>query len=201
MRTQIKFAFLVSVTLIAGQAGAQESIPTFDSARLERLDAYIQGAIDRKEIPGAVVVVTDRDGVVHHAAMGSADIDTGRPMTEDSIFRIASMTKAITTTAALMLHDEGKLNVNDPVRKYIPEVGKAKVFHDGEPKPAAAGADETFELRLPASRPRFECGLGIWLPALVESLATPCTTRRRSGAWCHRRYRPPTTYERSSLVW
>ena len=130
MRTQIKFAFLVSVTLIAGQAGAQESIPTFDSARLERLDAYIQGAIDRKEIPGAVVVVTDRDGVVHHTAMGSADIDTGRPMTEDSIFRIASMTKAITTVAVMQLYERGHFMLGDPVAEYIPAFAEMNVISE-----------------------------------------------------------------------
>ena len=93
----------------------------FDPARLARLDAVIQEQIDQKKIAGVVLYVA-RDGQeVRHRAYGPADIAAGRPMGTDAIFRIASMSKAVTTTAIMLLYEEGKLMLHDPVSKYIPE--------------------------------------------------------------------------------
>ncbi len=82
--------------------------------------------IDAKEIPGAVTLVATRDRITHLRAIGHAGPNGAKPMRKDSIFWIASMTKPITGTAILMLQDEGKLNVNDPVSKYIPEMAGLK---------------------------------------------------------------------------
>ena len=93
-------------------------------ARLPEIDAVnatMKGFVDSKEIAGAVTLVADGDKSLHLASTGMADIETKRPMATDSIFWIASMTKPITATAVMMMQDEGKLSVDDPVSKYLPE--------------------------------------------------------------------------------
>src|SRR5207302_1816333 len=77
--------------------------------------------IKDKQIAGAVTLVMRHGRIVHFAAVGSADVARERPMTRDAIFEIASMTKPITATAIMILQDEGKLSVTDPVSKYIPK--------------------------------------------------------------------------------
>ena len=85
------------------------------------MGAAMQKAVDDQEIAGAVTVVTTQNKVLHCEATGWADIAAGKPMTPDSVFWIASMTKPVTAVAVLMLQDEGKLNVADAVAKYLPE--------------------------------------------------------------------------------
>ena len=82
--------------------------------------------IAAKEIPGAVTLVATRDRVTHLAATGHAGPEGTAPMRKDAIFWIASMTKPITGTAILMLQEEGKLSVDDPIAKYIPELAALK---------------------------------------------------------------------------
>jgi len=80
------------------------------------------GFIERQEISGAVTLVAAGGKVIHHEAVGEADIATKAPMRRDTIFWIASMTKPATATAVLMLQEEGKLGLDDPVGKYLPEL-------------------------------------------------------------------------------
>ena len=94
--------------------------------QLPGVGAAMQAAIDAREIAGAVTVVVTKDQIVHLQANGLADIAAGRPMQPDSLFWIASMTKPVTAVAVLMLQDEGKLNVPDPVAKYIPAFADLK---------------------------------------------------------------------------
>jgi CubicO group peptidase (beta-lactamase class C family) len=82
--------------------------------------------MDRHEIAGAVTMVVTRDQVRHLEASGFADVAARKPMQPDTVFWIASMTKPITAAAVLMLQDEGKLNVHDPVSKYLPEFASLK---------------------------------------------------------------------------
>lgn len=86
----------------------------------------MQEMIQAKEIPGAVTLVATRERVTHLEATGSADAAGKKPLRKDSIFWIASMTKPITGAAILMLQDEGKLSVDDPVAKYVPEMANLK---------------------------------------------------------------------------
>ncbi len=83
--------------------------------------AAIQPFVDRHEIAGAVALVTTKDKLLCLEPIGRADVDAGSPMRADTMFWIASMTKSLTTTAMMMLVDEGKLDINDPVEKYLPE--------------------------------------------------------------------------------
>lgn len=86
----------------------------------------VRAQVEAGEVAGAVTLVTDRERVLHLEAVGLADVTAKTPLTTDSIFWIASMTKPIIGTAVMMLQDEGKLSVDDPVGKYIPELAHLK---------------------------------------------------------------------------
>ena len=89
--------------------------------RLGRIRALVQSHIAAKDLSGAVTLVARRGKVVHLEAHGLADIDARKPMTTGALFRMASMTKPLTAASILMLMEEGKLLLSDPVSKYIPE--------------------------------------------------------------------------------
>ncbi|MGQ0682168.1 serine hydrolase domain-containing protein [Bradyrhizobium sp.] len=110
------------------------------------IDACLRGAIERKDVPGAVALVTDRERVLYRGAFGVADVATGRPLTPDALFRIASMTKPITSLALMQLVEQGRLGLDDPAARYLPDLAGLKVVESFD---AATGA---CRLR-PASRP------------------------------------------------
>jgi CubicO group peptidase (beta-lactamase class C family) len=89
--------------------------------KLPGVGAAIEDMVAKREIAGAVTVVLDRRAILHLETSGFADVAGKRPMTPDTLFWIASMTKPVTGIAILMLQDEGKLAVSDPVAKYLPE--------------------------------------------------------------------------------
>jgi CubicO group peptidase (beta-lactamase class C family) len=91
------------------------------SERLARIDTMMLQAVGRGDIPGAVALVARNGKIVYHKAFGLADNQSGRAMKSDDIFRIASQTKAVTATAVMILWEEGKFNLDDPISKYIPE--------------------------------------------------------------------------------
>jgi CubicO group peptidase (beta-lactamase class C family) len=91
------------------------------SERLKRLDARMQEYIDKKLVAGTVTLVARKGKVVHYSALGQSWIEEKRPMEKDNIFVIMSMTKPIVSTALMMLYEEGKFLLNDPVSKWIPE--------------------------------------------------------------------------------
>ena len=101
-------------------------IASADSPKLSGIGDAMQAMIAKNEIAGAVTVVVTKDKVLHLETTGLADVATKKPMTPDALFWIASMTKPITGTAMLMLQDEGKLSVADPVAKYLPEFASLK---------------------------------------------------------------------------
>jgi CubicO group peptidase (beta-lactamase class C family) len=100
--------------------------PADDTAApgLAKIAPRMREFVDAKQISGAVTLVAHKGQIVRLEAVGEADIASHRPMMKDSVFAIASMTKPITATAVMILQDEGKLSVDDPVSKYIPQ------FHD-----------------------------------------------------------------------
>ncbi len=91
------------------------------SERLRRIHEAMQRHIDAGEISGAVTLVARRGHVVHFEAHGLMDLESKRPMQKDAIFRIASMSKPITGVAVMMMLEEGKLRLSDPVSKFLPE--------------------------------------------------------------------------------
>ena len=95
--------------------------------RLKRVDQMIQRRIDAHEMVGAVTIVARKGRVVHFEPVGVMDQDSKKPMGRDTMFRVASMTKPITGLAVLMMIEEGKLRLTDPVSRYIPEFRGMKV--------------------------------------------------------------------------
>ncbi len=110
---------LSSALFIAGSAFAAESM-------LPGVGTAMREMVAKDEIAGAVTVVVTKDKVLHLEGTGMADVAAKRAMTPDALFWIASMTKPVTGTALLMLQDEGRLNVADPVAKYLPEFANLK---------------------------------------------------------------------------
>jgi CubicO group peptidase (beta-lactamase class C family) len=100
----------------------------FSAERLARIDDAVNDLVAQEKIPGAVVAVLRKGKVAYLQAFGERDRERSRPMKTDSIFRIYSMTKPITTVAAMMLVEEGKIGLDDPVSKYVPELKKLKVY-------------------------------------------------------------------------
>jgi CubicO group peptidase (beta-lactamase class C family) len=130
-------AFVAGADLIAApQAGKKageivESKPEalgFSSERLGRLHAVMQQLVDQKQLPGEVTVLARHGKVVEERAYGQKDLASGAPMTKDTIFRIYSMSKPVTGVAMMMLYEEGKWRLADPISKFIPEFSQLKVF-------------------------------------------------------------------------
>jgi CubicO group peptidase (beta-lactamase class C family) len=96
--------------------------------RLDRLSATLQQYVDQQRVAGLVTIVVRNGRTVHLEAFGKRDLESGTPMQADTIFRIASMSKAITSVATLMLLEEGKLLLGDPVSKFIPSFAKTTVI-------------------------------------------------------------------------
>jgi CubicO group peptidase (beta-lactamase class C family) len=127
-------AFLPAIGLIAalasgaaGQDAKPESVG-LSSERLNRIATVVQGSVDRGEIAGAVTLVSRHGHLVWLRAAGKQDRENSKPMRTDSIFRICSMTKPIVTLGLMMLYEEGRFQLDDPVAKFIPEFADAKVL-------------------------------------------------------------------------
>src|SRR5207248_9499994 len=99
----------------------------FSSAGLARIDAYLKNEIAENKIPGAIMMIQRNGKIAYFNSFGVRDPATKEPMTPDSIFRIYSMSKPITTVAAMMLVEEGKLQLEAPLSKYIPAFANVKV--------------------------------------------------------------------------
>jgi len=97
------------------------------SSQLARIEAVTQKHIESGTVPGAVMLVARRGKIAWYKTMGFRDRGAKDPMKPDSIFRIYSMTKPIVSVAAMMLVEEGRMQISDPVSKYLPEIGKMKV--------------------------------------------------------------------------
>ena len=112
-------------------AGAKKEV-------LNIVDEVLRQAADAKEVPGVVAVAANSDGIIYEGAFGKRDLAKGTDMTADSVFWIASMTKALTATAAMQLVEQGKLQLDEPISKVLPDLASPQVlegFDDkGEPK-------------------------------------------------------------------
>ena len=131
----LKPFLLVSTILFTIACGAQTVIrtagpqnPSVDYKRLERIDTMVNSYISKGWINGVVTIVVKDGQVVQHKGYGYSDAASKKPMDKNSIFRIASQTKAIVSAGVLILYDEGKLSLNDPVSKYIPEFAHETVL-------------------------------------------------------------------------
>lgn len=102
------------------------------SERLARIKPLLQRYVDEGKVAGIQTLIARKGKIVHFEQVGKLDLDTHSALREDSLFRIYSMTKPITTTAAMILYEEGKLQLDDPVEKYLPAFKNKKVLVDGE---------------------------------------------------------------------
>src|SRR5919109_50667 len=104
----------------------------FSRERLARIDRFLQQYVDSGQIAGVVAMVL-RDGkVAYQHAAGWSDLESHRPMAINSLFRIASQTKAVTTVASLSLVEEGKIGIDDPVSRWIPQFARTTVATRGD---------------------------------------------------------------------
>jgi CubicO group peptidase (beta-lactamase class C family) len=103
----------------------------FDADRLARLDRHFRRYVDEGLLPGWTIVVTRHGRVAHLSHHGRRDIDADLPVTDDTIWRIYSMTKPVTSVAAMMLYERGALELTDPVSRWIPAFADARVYRAG----------------------------------------------------------------------
>jgi CubicO group peptidase (beta-lactamase class C family) len=152
----MRIAVLVALLYLPGAVVAQaQSLQVatpeqvgLSSERLNKITATLRGDVEKGVIPGAILLVGRHGKVALFDAVGVRDPATKAPMTKDSIFRIYSMSKPITSVAAMVLFEDGKFSLADPVSKYIPQLGGLKV---GLEKPDPSGDKPTLEL-VPAKR-------------------------------------------------
>jgi CubicO group peptidase (beta-lactamase class C family) len=142
-RAAAALVLLLGATAAGSSSSAHAEIPapearSFSRAKLERVGEYIRNEIATGTIPGATVLIQQHGRPVYSENFGVRDVDGKRPMTADTIFRLYSMSKPITSVAAMMLVEDGKLSLADPVAKYLPGFADVKVGvekHDQDGKP------------------------------------------------------------------
>lgn len=127
------FAFVLTATAMAGPLPtAQPNEVGMSSERLNRIDTILKADIEKGKIPGAVVLVSRKGKIVYFKSFGMQDKEKTLPMKNDSIFRIYSMTKPFISVATMILFEEGKLLLSDPVSKYIPAFKDVQVGEFGK---------------------------------------------------------------------
>src|SRR6185437_10266228 len=150
-RSAVSGAWLALAALSPAAAEGSFDIPAgahFNPHTLARLGEFFRDQIANGKIPGAVLLIEQHGKPVYHEFFGVQDVVSKRPMSDDTIFRLFSMTKPVTSVAAMMLVDAGKLKLDDPVAKFIPSFAKVKV---GVEKKAENG-EKSLDL-VPLKRP------------------------------------------------
>jgi CubicO group peptidase (beta-lactamase class C family) len=145
-------AVCVSATSLLAQVAKPEQVG-LSSERLRRIHELIDRRIEARDISGAVTLVARKGQVAYLDAQGLMDIETNKPMTRDAIFRIASMTKPVVGVAILMMMEEGKVRLTDPVSKFIPEFKDLKVaVPQGQPGARGGRGEPPRFYTVPAER-------------------------------------------------
>lgn len=131
---------LVSLT---SSAVVADEIPTaapdsvgISPERLQRVTEVGQSMVDAGQVAGIITQISRQGKIIHTDVIGARGVDDPRPLDEDALFRIYSMTKPVTAVAAMMLYEEGKFHLSDPVSKFVPELKDLKVLKDGRYVPA-----------------------------------------------------------------
>jgi CubicO group peptidase (beta-lactamase class C family) len=129
LRPLVGCALLTVAALSTARAEGTFDIPPgahFIKQKLEKIGEFFRNEIAAEKIPGAILLIQQHGKPVYHESFGVRDTETKAPMTDDTIFRIFSMTKPITSVAAMLLIDQHKIKIDDPVATYIPSFGTAK---------------------------------------------------------------------------
>jgi CubicO group peptidase (beta-lactamase class C family) len=119
----------------------------FDAGRLDRIAAHFQHYVDDGRLPGWQVAVSRQGRVVYEATCGRRDVDAGTDWTSDAVVRMYSMTKPITSVAAMMLYEAGAFQLKDPVSAFIPSFAESRVYRSGSHlKPVTEGVTEEMKI-------------------------------------------------------
>lgn len=138
-------ALLILTVVPTERVGAQNQTEGFSDDRLARVDEAMERYVNDGEVPGIVGLIARRGKIVYHKSFGYRDVEAKAHMSNDVIFRIASMTKPIASVAAMMLWEEGRFQLRDPVSKFLPEFADMKVAVPVRPGDSARGAYRTVE--------------------------------------------------------
>src|SRR3954469_9398895 len=145
----VLFVSLLALRPAAETATAKPEDVGLSTERLARITEMMKRHVAAGEISGGVTLVARHGKIAHFEATGVTDVDSKKPMTKDAVFRIASMTKPVTGVAIMMMMEEGKLRITDPVSKYIPSFKDLKVAVPQPRQGPPPGADE------PPAPPKF----------------------------------------------
>jgi len=154
VRKSVFISFFFVLALLSGVAAQELPVAKpadvgLSAERLERITQWLRDDIAKGTIPGAVLMIVRNGKVAYFEALGALDPETKAPMTKDAIFRIYSMSKPITSTAVMMLFEQGKITLDEPIAKYIPSF---KTMMVGIETKDDAGSKTTLDL-VPAKRP------------------------------------------------
>ena len=143
---RIAFGLVLSIASLAAIGSWAQGLPSaapesvgMSAQRLARIGEAFRKEIDQGKLPGAVFLVARKGKLVYSEAIGFQDKETGKPIAKDSIFRIYSMTKPIVSVAAMMLVEEGRIQLTDPVSKYLPAMKPRRRVRP-EPTPSSPGS-------------------------------------------------------------
>jgi len=157
--TTLLFLLCFIVSVVSQTKSIQSSPPLSEASpasvgmspeRLQRIDDMLKNAIDENQIPGAVALVARKGKILYYKTFGMADNEANRPLKRDDIFRICSQSKAITATAVMMLWEQGKFKLDDPISKYIPEFKNPQVldtFNEADSTYTTKPADKEITIR------------------------------------------------------
>jgi CubicO group peptidase (beta-lactamase class C family) len=139
----VNFKRRIAFVLLIAFPAAAADLPTvpaekvgMSTERLARITALARRYVDEGKLAGIVTMIARHGKIVHFETAGKQNLETDAPVTRDTLFRIYSMSKPITAVAAMILYEEGKFQLTDPVSKFLPELKDLKVLKDGEEKPA-----------------------------------------------------------------
>src|SRR5690349_14412702 len=134
MRKRVRLIFAAVALFVAATTHAVQSPPAKRPAvpQTSAIDGVLSQAVMRGDIPGVVAMAADRRGIIYRGAFGVSETATARPLKLDSMFRIASMTKPVTSVAAMQLIEAGRVHLDDPAEEYLPELANLKVFESFE---------------------------------------------------------------------
>ena len=131
-RALIRFLASSEAAGTVARSGLEPMVPAYAQrpapGRPSAIDKVLADAVARGDVPGVVAMVTDRRAIVYQGAFGLADVSSGRPMAVDTLFRIASMTKPVTSLAVMQLVEQGRISLDDPAEQYLPQLANLKVF-------------------------------------------------------------------------
>jgi len=133
---RVQLLLICVAAAIAVQTFAQQPASPARASRApaSEIDKVLSDAVARGDVPGVVAMVADRRGILYQGAFGMANVATASPMTIDTLFRIASMTKPVTSLALMQLVEQGKVSLDDPAEKYLPQLADLKVFETFDAK-------------------------------------------------------------------